>query len=115
MVSVTRIYGCQDAGGNRLTDYDRKVKEKLDLATRRGFPVTVPPTGDILRVVVWAFLPDSQPGNCPAGTRAMVYEIEAKGVKLEFRSFYPDVIPSARYSLPGKADWTGAVPTPTVA
>jgi hypothetical protein len=112
-VRVTRTYGCQDASGQRLEQYDTTVKEEARIATRRALGFQLPLEGDTIRVSAFAFLPDSQPGNCPAGTQAMVYEIEARGIKLVLFQPWDDDNQTVRYSAPGKALWTGAVPTPT--
>ena len=110
---VTRLYGCQVGNGKRLIRYDVKVTRVESLNTRRGNGYSVPKAGDQLPVSTWAFLPDAQPrGNCPAGTRAMTYAVRARQVKLQLESRLP-AIPSACYSAPGEAVWSGAVATPT--
>jgi hypothetical protein len=113
-VDVTRTYGCAAADGRRLQRLDQKVTERLRLGTRRSSGLTVPPTGDTTTGVTYAFLPDSQPRQCPAGTTPMVYSIAAKGVRLELLSRWAP-IPSKDYSAPGRARWDGAAPNPVAA
>lgn len=108
---VARSYGCQSADGTRLRRYDRTVVERVTLNTRRGQPLSIP-EGDTLTLSVFAFLLDAQPGNCPRGARATMYQFEVKQVRLELESRWAP-LPSATYRLPGRAVWVGAVPTPT--
>lgn len=111
-VHVSRTYGCQH-GTHRLNRYDRRVEEEAFLNTRRGFGFSTPVSGNILSVTAYAFLLDAQPGNCPAGAQAVTYEIRASNAKLSLVSVTAP-FPSAHYPAPGKAQWRGAVPTPTV-
>ncbi len=111
---VTRIYGCQDQRGHRLHRYDRTVTHEEGLDTRRGTGYLIPVAGDTLGATTFAFLPDRQPGNCPAGTTAMTYRITASHLRLEIQSFWGP-IPNATYKVHGRAHWCGAVPTPTPA
>ena len=112
---VTRVYGCQSvATGERLRAFDVKVKTVDTINTRRGRPIIVPADGDTFTVTTYAFLLDAQPHNCPAGTTPMLYSISAKKVQLELKSTRAP-IPSASYSIKGKASWTGAAPTPGAA
>ena len=110
-VHVVRVYGCQNAQGKRLKAYDTTVAADEMLNTRRALGYTIPLTGDTITPTTYSFLPDRQPGNCPAGTQGMTYSIKARGTKLELVSGWAS-IPDANYSAPGKAQWTGAVPAP---
>jgi len=113
-VNVTRTYGCQTPEGKRLHRYDRKVRQTASLNTRRGTASPIP-EGDTFTLNVYAFaLFDAQPGNCPAGTQAMMYRIEAKQAKVVIESSWAS-IPTATYSVPGHAVWKGAVATPVIA
>jgi len=113
-VDVTRTYGCQTPEGKRLHKYDRKVRQTAGLNTRRGIVGPIP-EGDTFTLSVSAFaLGDAQPGNCPAGTEATMYRIEAKEAKVVLESYWAS-IPTATYSVPGRAVWDGAVPTPAIA
>ena len=109
-VYVSRTYGCRQ-GSKRLTRYDRRVDEVAFLNTRRGFGFSIPAAGTSLSVTTYAFLLDAQPGNCPAGTEAITYEIKAGNAKLSLESVSP-YFPSKSYAAPRKAQWCGAVPTP---
>lgn len=111
-IEVTRVYGCQDARGKRLHRYDFTVSQTEGMNTRRGMPFQFPRTGDTVSATTYAFLTDNQPNNCPAGTTAMIYKITAKQARLDFSSYLPE-IPSGTYRAPSRAQWVGAVPTPT--
>ncbi|WP_111766226.1 hypothetical protein [Nakamurella deserti] len=111
---IRRTYGCAAETGKRLHRYDTTVTETVGLNTRRGTGFTVPRTGDTLTATTYAFFDDRQPGNCPAGTTATTYKIVAKKIELEL-DFYVDGLPAATYKAPARAQWVGAVPTPTPA
>ena len=110
-VRVARVYGCQTSAGRRLHRFDRRIEQTFRLDTRRGFGFSVPASGDTLTATTYAFLSDSQPGNCPGGTQGMTYAIRATNVKLRLVSLWAP-IPSADYRAPGRAQWRGAVPAP---
>lgn len=109
-VEVSRDYGCADSAGKRLRKYDRTVTETESLGLRRGAPIQFPRTGDTLTATTWAFLPDRQPGNCPAGTTPTMYKLVAKHVKLELVSLVTNS--TGTYCAPGRSVWVGAAPTP---
>ena len=110
-VQVTRVYGCQSGEGRVLTRYTRRVEETVALGTRMDTGYSIPVQGDTLTSTTFAFLPDSQPGNCPAGSRATTYSIRANHVRLVLDS-YSASIPDAKYAAPGSARWFGAAPAP---
>ncbi len=111
---IRRTYGCENANGKRLRAYDRTVTETVGLNTRRGTGFRIPAEGDSFSTTTYAFFDDRQPGNCPDGTTAMTYKIVAKKIELQL-DFYVDGLPDATYKAPGRAQWVGAVPTPTPA
>jgi hypothetical protein len=110
-ISVTRGYGCQNPGGRIVHRFDRTVTETVPLAPRAfgGFPL--PATGDVLNTAVYAFLPDSQPGNCPASFTSVNTSITAKGAKLTLTS-YSESFVGGTYTAPRRATWRGVAPTP---
>lgn len=110
-VRVTRVYGCRNPDGQRLTRYDVRKTETASFWPRRGMPYYIPATGDVIGAQTFVFLRDSQPHNCPAGAQAMTYLIKAGHATLELQSQVA-AIPSARYPARGRAQWTGAVPAP---
>jgi hypothetical protein len=112
LAEVTRVYGCADVRGKRLRDYDRTVSETAVFGTRRNSGLKFPRTGDTVSGTTYAFLDDKQPGHCPAGTTAMTYKITAKAIEVSLYSYVSE-IPSADYKVSRRAQWTGAVPTPT--
>lgn len=107
---VTETYGCADADGTRLGDYDTKVRVDTRISTRWQMPISIPDTP----LHVYGPVYDNQPHNCPAGTTAMLYEIRANCVKLTLVSSNSDV-PDETYAVPGKAVWIGAVRAPVSA
>ncbi|WP_420121981.1 hypothetical protein [Nakamurella sp.] len=109
-VQVSRDYGCADSSGKRLRQYDRTVNETAQLGVRRGAPVPFPREGDTVTITTWAFLSDSQPGNCPAGTTPTMYKLVAKHAKLELVSLVTDT--TGTYCASGRSQWVGAAPTP---
>lgn len=112
---IRRTYGCASETGKRLHRYDETVTETVGLNTRRGTGFRVPRQGDTLGpVTTYAFFDDRQPGDCPAGTTPMTYKIVASKISLEL-DFYVDGLPAADYKAPARAQWVGAVPTPTSA
>ncbi len=110
-VKVTRTYGCKSQAGERLSDFDVKVRTTEGFFTRRGLGFSVPATGDTLSVSTFAILSDAQPGNCPAGTQPTLYEIKANNAKIRLTSFATQ---TRDFTIPGAGTWTGAVPTPPV-
>jgi hypothetical protein len=113
-VEVSRTYGCARPDGRRLKRYDRRVTETVVLDTRRSSGLLIPATGDTATGETFAFLWDSQPGQCPAGTTAMVYSISARHATLDLVSRWAS-IPSTSYSAPARARWDGAAPNPVAA
>lgn len=109
--NVTRVYGCQSAAGKRLNAYNVTVRETASLDARRGQPSFIPAAGDKLSMSTYAFLNDAQPGNCPAGSTAMIYRFSYYYTQLTLDS-YVSAIPSGTYRALGYKVWTGAVPTP---
>lgn len=109
---IVRSYGCESGEGRRLHRYDRRSDETAVVNMRRGTGFHIPAQGDKMTVITYAFLTDLQPGNCPAGTTPMTYSIKADHVRLQLVSTWASV-PSADYSVRGRAEWRGAVPTPT--
>jgi len=110
-VKVTRTYGCQSETGERLRTFDVEVKTTEGFFTRRGLGFGVPATGDTLSVSTFAILYDAQPGNCPAGTQPMIYEIKANNAKIRLTS---PATETRDFTIPGTGTWTGAVPTPPI-
>lgn len=112
-VQVSRDYGCQNPAGKRLRAYDRTVTETAFLDTRRGMGFSFPRDVDTVTATTYAFLIDRQPGNCPAGTTAMTYRIQARNIQLQLSSYINGVAASGTYWAPKRGEWIGAVPTPT--
>ena len=109
---LTRVYGCADRAGKRLHRYDTRLRESISLYSVRGMPYSVQPDQDVIHPTAIALLENAHPGNCPAGTVAMEYEIAASHVRIHLDSQLEE-IPSADYRLPhGRAVWRGAVRTP---
>lgn len=112
--SISRSYGCRIPDGPRLREYDRTVRQNVSLNTRRGFPVPVPEEGDELSLQVWSFLLDGQPGNCPAGTEAIMYRFTTTRVRLNLETPGASA-PFATYRIFRRSTWHGEVLTPAVA
>ena len=108
---ISRTYGCQE-DAKRVARYDRRIDQDTRLITRRNFGFRIPLTGDVLDATTYAFLLDAQPGNCPAGMQAMIYEIRASNIRLYLETG-TGLFPNKYYQAPGKARWCGAVSTPT--
>jgi hypothetical protein len=114
-INVTRTYGCQNPGGKLVHRFDRTVTETLSLAPRGAGGFTIPATGNTLSTGVFAFLPDSQPGNCPKNFIPVNTSIVASGAKLIVTSSAPLSFGSGDYDAPKSASWYGVRPTPIAA
>ena len=113
-IRVVRTYGCATPAGKRLKDHDRTVRETALLTPRRAQGYHLPAQGvDVMDATAYAFLLDGQPGNCPAGTRAMTYSVRVGQVKLEVDSMW-DGLPDSKHTAErqARAGWWGAVPAP---
>lgn len=74
----------------------------------------LPAAADTVTATTYALLPDRQPGNCPAGSRAMTYKLSVSKVRLTFE-LLGDRPAAWTYAPRGYAVWSGAMPTPPVA
>jgi hypothetical protein len=113
-VNITRTYGCKNPGGKIVHHFDRTVTETQSLNTRRQLGLTIPATGDTLGGTTFAFLYDSQPGNCPKNFTPVNTSIVVSGVKLSLDVRFGTII-GGTYDLKKSASWYGVAPGPIAA
>jgi hypothetical protein len=111
--TLVRTYGCVTPAGRRLHRYDTRVVEPAAFNGGPGKVFTLVAGRDATQVTLVAALDDSQPGNCPSGTRAVLFRIAVKKVAITLVAFTNPEQRTTR-SIPDRWHWAGVIPTGSI-